>query len=112
MQSSSPKGFAKGLAKAQLISLNAFKNKNPGAKDATKQYQSALSTRPGYTEEMVDNIIKDARGACKESGIKFNFQAVVIQLAAYEYMKRTGNSPLGVMNDLSLGVTSTIPENL
>ena len=71
-----------------------------------------MSTRPGYTEEMVDNIIKDARGACKESRMKFNFQAVVIQLAAYEYMKRTGNSPPGVMNDLNLGVASIIPSDL
>lgn len=111
VQSSSPKGFAKGLAKAQLTSLRAFK-KHPNEKDIVKQYRAALLLRPGYTEKIVEAIIKGAKEVSSESGIKFNFQVVVVQLAAYEYTKRTGNSPINVMNDLNLGVTSVIPDSL
>lgn len=111
IQSSSPKGFAKGLAKAQLNSLRVYQQVHP--KDSKEsQYHAALKMRPGYTDEKVDNIIKGAKEACKESGIKFNFQAVVIQLAAYEYLSRTGNSPSSVMNEVNEGVISIVPGDL
>lgn len=112
VQSSTPKGFAHELAKAQLLSLRTFKEKYPEEFDKEKQYKATLMLRPGYTEEKVSRIILHAKEACQEVDITFNFQVVVIQLAADEYMQRTGNSPFGVMTEINSGVSSVIPLDL
>ncbi len=111
IQSMSPKGFARGLANAQLRSLGVLRSKDPD-KPNEELYEAALMMRPGYTLEKVANIIDGARTACEESGVMFNFQAVVASLAAAEYLRRTGNSPLPVMNEMNEAVCSVIPWEL
>jgi len=77
-----------------------------------EQYIKALETRPGYTVERISSIIQGAKRACSESGIKFNFQIVVIQMTAMEYTQRTGLSPYPIMNDINKAILSAVPEKL
>jgi hypothetical protein len=111
IQSSRPLGFAKQLARAQLTSFYAFKNKYPNI-SPQDLYSMVLTTRPGYDAERASNIIAGAVEVSKEMGEELRFWMVVLQLAAYEYLSRTGQSPMPVMNDLRSGVIKVIPEHL
>jgi hypothetical protein len=111
IESSRPLGFAKQLARAQLTSFYAFKNKYPNV-PSRDLYSMVLTTRPGYDAGRVSNIISGASEVAEEMAEELRFWMVVLQLAAYEYLSRTGQSPLPVMNDLRLGVMKVIPEDL
>jgi hypothetical protein len=103
--------FCQQLARAQLTSFYAFKNKYPNI-SPQDLYSMVLTTRPGYDAERASNIIAGAVEVSKEMGEDLRFWMVVLQLAAYEYLSRTGQSPMPVMNDLRSGVIKVIPEHL
>jgi hypothetical protein len=111
VQSSRPLGFARQLARAQLLSFYAFRNKYP---DLPQQslYSMVITSRPGYDAQLASNIISGAGEVAEQMGSSLRFWMVVLQLATYEYLSRTGQSPLPVMNDLRSGVTSVIPPEL
>jgi hypothetical protein len=111
IESSRPLGFAKQLARAQLTSFYAFRNKYPNV-PPQDLYSMVLTSRPGYDAERADNIISGAAEVAQELGEEIRFSMVVLQLAAYEYLSRTGQSPMPVMNDLRSGVTKVIPPTL
>lgn len=111
IESSRPFGFAKQLARAQLTSFYAFKNKYPNV-PPQDLYSMVLTSRPGYDAQRADNIITGAAEIAQELGEETRFWMVVLQLAAYEYLSRTGQSPLPVMNDLRGGVAKVIPPSL
>jgi hypothetical protein len=111
IQSSRPVGFAKQLARAQLTSFYAFKNKYPNVLPQDL-YSMALATRPGYDAQRVSMIISGAEDISKEMGLELRFWMVVLQLAATEYLSRTSQSPLPVMNDLRAGVMKVVPQHL
>ena len=105
----SPKGFAKGLANAQLKSFRAFQRKFP-ALSKEQLYVESLSTRPGYTREEVLDIVQFAKTYITGS---FNLQRVVLAVADREYTRRVGHTP---SQDISIqlveGVVSVIPNDL
>ena len=80
------KGFAKGLAKAQLRSFFAYRGKYPEMKPE-ELYLAALKMRPGYSENLILGLIEDTKEFCTKNGKPFNFQEVVYSLATFEYEK-------------------------
>jgi hypothetical protein len=111
IESSRPLGFAKQLARAQLTSFYAFRNKYPNV-PAQDLYSMVLTSRPGYDAQLADNLISGAAEVGQELGEEIRFWMVVLQLAAYEYLSRTGQSPMPVMNELRAGVAKVIPPSL
>lgn len=111
VQLSTPRGFAKGVAKSQLLSLYAFRNYSPN-NPTEDLYLRAIMTRPGYNMELASNFIADARSLSQQIEVDLKFWMVILHLVAYEYLKRTGRSPLPVMNELREGVLSAIPPDL
>lgn len=111
-QSSTPRGFAKELAKAQLLPLKVVRQKFP-EKNKEEQYFLALKTRPKYTDDEVKRIIEGAKRVCKEIKMPFNFRSVVIYLVVHEYTKRMGNPPeISMSSELEKAVTSVINNEL
>lgn len=80
------------------------------------QYYLAIRTRPNFSEEEVEEIVKEAKKSSKELKQEFNFQSVVFHLAVKEFTKRTDiGSPLrrdGVGDEILQGVSAIIPENI
>ena len=111
IQSSRPLGFARQLARTQLLSFYAFRNKYPNLPQQ-ELYSMVLTSRPGYDAQLASGIISGAGEVAKQMGLNLRFWMVVLQLASYEYLSRTGQSPLPVMDDLRSGVTSVIPQEL
>lgn len=111
IESSRPLGFARQLARAQLTSFYAFKNKYPNV-PPQDLYSMVLTSRPGYDAQRANSIISGAVDIAQELGEEIRFWMVVLQLAASEYLSRTGQSPMPVMNDLRTGVTKVIPPTL
>lgn len=115
VQSSTPLGFAKELAKAQLFSLKVVKQKFP-KENKENQYYLAIKTRPNFSDDEVKEIVKEAKKSSKELKQEFNFQSVVFHLAVKEFTKRTDiDSPLrrdGVGYEIMQGVSAVIPENI
>ena len=111
IQSATPRGFAKQLAKAQLTSFYAFKSAYPNV-PRDELYSQVISCRPGYDNDLAINIVSAARDVSKQMGTGLKFWMVVWQLASYEYLSRTGQSPLPKMNDLREGVLAVVPANL
>jgi hypothetical protein len=111
IQASRPLGFARQLARAQLRSFYAFRNKYPNLPQQSL-YSMVITSRPGYDAQLASNIISGAGEVAEQMGSSLQFWMVVLQLAAYEYLSRTGQSPLPAMNDLRSGVTSVIPPEL
>ncbi|MFW6272054.1 MAG: hypothetical protein ACOC1Q_03315, partial [Desulfosalsimonas sp.] len=68
-----PRGFAKSIAKTQLNSLSAIKGKYPNL-SKEKQYYNAMITRPGYTDETIKGIIKNAKETAKEEEYSLKFK--------------------------------------
>src|SRR5712691_10928002 len=92
------KGFAKGLAHAQLKSLQAMQRRFPSlSREAL--YVEALSTRPGFTRAEIEELVRDVSQAVKntsawmgssEEALNFRlnyFQVLVSALARGEYRK-------------------------
>ena len=78
--------FAKGLARAQLISILLVKDKYP---DLTLEdrFREAIKTRPGYGDREVDEIyeqVKQAKGSNQEVA------DVIKAMIIYEYNTRVG----------------------
>lgn len=115
VKSSTPRGFAKELAKAQLFSLKVVKQKFP-EENKENQYCLAIRTRPNFSEGEVKEIVKEAKKSSKELKQEFNFQSVVFHLAVKEFTKRTDiGSPLrrdGVGYEILQGVSEIIPEDI
>lgn len=115
VKSSTPKGFGRELAKAQLFSLKVVKQKFP-KRSKEDQYFLALKTRPNFSEKEIKEIIREAKKDSKELKTEFNFQAVVFNLAIKELIKRTDiTSPLrqgGVGVEIMQGVSEIIPEDI
>lgn len=121
------KGFAKGLAQAQLKSLHAMQRRFPQL-SKLELYTLALSTRPGYTEqqivaiitEIIDKIVTHrwAQGyteATRESVTKrdLDFRFVVLALANDEFKKTLGREPSNEqLAALSAGVEAVIPSSI
>lgn len=112
------RGFAKGLANAQLKSLRAAQKRFP---HVTKEelYTAALSTRPGYYRQQIVDIVTTAKetvvqsAAAFDPALGFTFQRVVLVLARREYIERIGHLPSpDVMRDITAGVFSVIPNDL
>lgn len=114
VKSTTPRGFARELAKAQLFSLKVVKQKFP-EKNKEDQYFLALKTRPNYSEEEIRAIIREAKKSSKELKGEFNFQTVIFHMAVKEFTKRTNiGSPLrrdGVGYEILQGVSEIIPED-
>lgn len=73
--------YAGEIAKAQLNSLRAFKNKYPTMKKE-ELYVKALTTRRKITNEIVEEFIS----ICKEhSAVELRFLEVVHLLVLYEF---------------------------
>jgi hypothetical protein len=110
-QASRPLGFAQQLAKTQLRSFYAFRNKYP---NLPKQdlYSMVITSRPGYDAQLASEIISGAGEVAEQMGASLRFWMVILQLAAYEYLSRTGQSPSPVMDDLRSGVVGAIPPEL
>jgi len=111
IQSATPRGFAKQLAKAQLRSFNALKSAYPNV-PRDQLYSQVITFRPGYDSDLAVNIVSAARDVSNEMGTGLKFWVVVWQLASYEYLSRTGQSPLPKMDDLREGVLAVVPANL
>lgn len=111
IQASRPPGFARQLARAQLLSLYACRNTYPNLRQQDL-YSMVITSRPGYDAQLASGIISDAGEVAEQMGSSLRFWMVVLQLAAYEYLSRTRQSPLPVMNDLRSGVMSVIPPEL
>ena len=134
LQSATPKGFAKQLAKVQLHALRRQKkDRDPGLSfrpgfphspvlveeppDPCPQYMReeqwvrAIMTRPRYSENIVRDIIDRARANhAKDRGL--NFQMVVIELAKYEYRARMGHDPRPAdISKLVDGVLKVLPDS-
>lgn len=101
------KGFARGIAKAQLRSFLAYRSAHPDMKPE-ELYLAALKTRGRYSEELILGWIKDAR----------NFQDVVICLAEYEYLMNSTLNPKlpeydqKTRDKIQEAVRRTIPSNI
>jgi len=91
LQSASPKGFAKQLAKVQLHAIRRQKEIHPGY-PKEEQYVEVIKTRPGYSGQMARDIIASAKETYAK-GHDLNFQMVVIELAKYEFRVRTKQDP-------------------
>lgn len=110
-RASTPSGFATGLARAQLRSLRMLLRGSPGV-PRDELYVRVIQDRPGYGRQLAESLVKDARDIDLQVGDKVRFATVVLQLAAYEYLSRTGNSPMPVMAQLRAAVARVIPSDL
>jgi len=108
LQSASPKGFAKQLAKVQLHAIRRQKEIHPEY-PKEKLYVEVIKTRPGYSEQMARDIIAYAKETYAE-GRDLNFHMVVSALALYEFRVRMKRD-LGFeeMSKLSKGIFAAIP---
>lgn len=95
------KGFAKGIAKAQLRSFFAYRSKYPTMKPQ-ELYLAALKTRRTHSEDLITEWINESK----------NFQDVVICMAQYEYLSRRGDMGREEMGKIDEVVRKTIPANL
>ncbi|MDO9527864.1 MAG: hypothetical protein Q7J27_01760 [Syntrophales bacterium] len=108
-----PRGFAMSVAKTQLISLSAIKEKYPNL-SKEEQYLNALITRPGYSEETVQGIINSTKESAEKRGDVLRFNEVVRTLVMIEYLRRTGEKTrdFSRASEMMEGVLSVIPDEL
>jgi hypothetical protein len=95
------KGFAKGIAKAQLRSFFAYRSKYPNMK-TQELYLGALKTRRTVSEEIILGWIRESK----------NFQEVIICLAQYEFLTNRGDIGREEMRKIDEAVRQTVPANL
>jgi len=111
LQSGTPEGIAKEIARTQLEIFREIKERNPAL--APKQlYMKTVSARPGYSDEQAKNIVKDAEHLAKEHDEKMGLRMTVFQLVAVEYLARTNQAPHKHFDDFWAVVSSIIPEDL
>lgn len=90
LKSSTPRGFAKELISTQIKCFSKIKNAYPNL--GKKQlYTYMISLRPGFDKNSAAELVLETKRACNETGYPFCLRAVVLQLLAYEYLKRTNN---------------------
>lgn len=108
-----PRGLARSIAKTQVISLSAVKEKYPNLSQE-EQYFNALITRPGYTEETIKGIINSTKESAEKRGDVLKFNEVVLQLVMIEYLRRTGETTRDFSRspEMMEGVLSVIPDDL
>lgn len=95
------KGFAKGIAKAQLRSFLAYRSKYPGMKPE-ELYLAALKTRGVHSEDLIRGWIEESK----------NFQDVIICMTEYEYLLKRGDMGRAEMRIIDETVRKTVPANL
>jgi len=84
------KRFAKGIARAQLITLLTLKDSGTQLR-GIELYKQVLSFRPGYNSERISEVLKSTR---ERVGSRFKFRDVVVDLIAKEYFRRLGLKPV------------------
>jgi len=101
--------YARGIAKAQLISINVFKSKYPTMKKE-ELYVKALTTRRKITNE----IVKEFISICKEhSSTELRFLEIVYLLVLYEFkFFIKGDMAPEINQAFNDGVCSIVPIDL
>jgi len=106
-----PTGFAKSIARVQLISFYAFRESEPNA-TPEQQYSQAIATRSSVGEDKAIQIVNDAKKLAEGERVELRFWNVVLQLVALEYWSKMDRDPTPVMRQLAEGVMAVIPEDL
>jgi hypothetical protein len=76
--------FADGFARQCLEWITSADEAYPGGTQG-QRYALACS-RLGYSEQELTGIVREAAIACRDSGIEFNFQALVSAIAVKQYL--------------------------
>lgn len=109
------KGYAKGIAKAQLRSYLMYRKQYPEMKPE-ELYLAAIKTRPGYSEKLILGLIQDAKASAIKEGGKLNLQEVVYTLATFEYSRNKPNTDWQKRSNdweaIKKTIHSIIPANL
>lgn len=108
-----PKGYADGIAKAQLRSYKIVQLKHP---DWSKEhlYREIISARSGYNKSKVDNIIRLAKENANLMGDKLSLREVAFAIAQNEFYERTNsnNIPNGWIEKWTIAIHTIIPDNI
>jgi len=106
LKATKPRGYAEGIAEAQLKTLRIVQNNYPEL-SKEEQYYKALIKRPGLSEIEVSTIIDTAR----TSSGKITFRRVVEYLVICKANK-IGLQAHKVYGDLLEGINSVISKDL
>ncbi|MDP6778389.1 MAG: hypothetical protein QGI83_16660 [Candidatus Latescibacteria bacterium] len=110
-RSTTPRGFARGIAQDMLVGLNMARDAYPNASQEDL-YRIAVSTRRGLDAEGAKHVVGEARKLAQGMGVELKFWIVVLQLAANEYAAKVGRSPSSDMDALGDGVSSVIGDEI
>ena len=84
--------FAKGIARAQLVSILVVADKYPNM-PLEERYRMAIGTRPGYGEKELDEVFALSK---KLPGYTNDLADIIAALIIYEYHVRVGRGPSNV----------------
>lgn len=111
IRSSTPRGFARGIAEAQLVAFDIARGKYPDA-PIEDVYQIAVSAHRGVGDAGALQVVAEARKLAQDMGMELKFWIVVLQLVANAYAAKAGRSPSSDMDALGEGVSSVIADEI